>query len=139
VVHEGVQYIARSKVHAYNVDWRENTLSFVLIEALECDNCQLIVLAVESVPCDDLGALIEAEGILIATRYEHELGVGVGWLNSTCELCVIDPNQNIERSSAGELTTVIEDGPLVGRGEEVCQSILVHVLKSVIRENLHRI
>lgn len=115
MIHERIDHIPCCQVHPDHLYGSDYSCQVVQIQAFPSHNGKIFIVAVVTVPIYYLLAILEVATVFIVAGYNLEVRIGTQRCNQASERRLLEFNQCIERTSAGERSAVINDSPGIRR------------------------
>jgi hypothetical protein len=133
VIHHAVQSVVEVLRSIQDVDGLDAAVHCVGVERFKDKHADATILALIALPISS-GLAGGPSRANIATDVgivgdDLEVSIFLTWLSCAGVRGGREGEKDIVRSRAGELSTVFNDGPLVGRVIEECHRCCVHILK----------
>jgi hypothetical protein len=117
MIHESIDHIPCCQIHADNFNGSDDSSQLVLIQAFPCEHGEVFIVAVVSIPVGYLLASREVSTVLIVAGNDLEVRISAKRSDLPGKGRTLELKQGVKRACARELSTVVKDGPFIGRSE----------------------
>ena len=117
MIHKGIDYIPCCQVHPNHFNWSDDSSQLVLIQAFPCEDGEVFIGAIISIPVGYLLASGKVSTIFIVTGNDLEIRVSTQGSDLPCEGRSLKFEQSVQWASARELSAVVKDSPFIRRSK----------------------
>ena len=127
MIHEGIQDVPRRQVQTRHSDGRDQPRLLIDVKAFKGHDGQIVIIADEPIPLLSVLAGIESTTVLLDSRDDLKSRRIRFRLDQSLKGRFLELNENIVRTGAGELSTIVNGCPLVRWRHQESHGIIMNI------------